>query len=465
MTSTIKVNKIEKESGSTLTIGGPCTAVTLAPGATQSGFGTPSSSVLWCTTAKTSPFTAADKVGYFVNTTGGTITVTLPSSPSAGDVVAIKDYAGTFDCNAVTVGRGGSKIGGLCLDATLNTEGDSVTLVYVDGTKGWINIQTDDTVVGNAFLTATGGNAIVTCGNFKTHIFTSSGTFTVSATATSAADNVVDYLVVAGGGGGSLSGPEGAGAGAGGFRYFSQLSPAGSPLVAPAGITVTATGFPISVGAGGARRLAPAGCGAGCNGGTSSFSTITSAGGGGGGQYPAIAGAAGGSGGGGGTNCGSGGSGNTPPVSPAQGTDGGNASGAIGPGSNPVHRAGGAGGGAGAAGGDGDPGGGGGGGIGSNIPDGFIGPTAPSYGEAGPAANTRYFAGGGGGGAVGSTPNRFGQGGIGGGGNGGQGGPAPVVNAENGSTNMGGGSGGVASSPACIGVGGSGIVMIRYKFQ
>jgi hypothetical protein len=464
MTSTIKVNKIEKESGSTLTIGGPGTAVTLAPGASQTGFGTPSSSVLWCTTAKTSPFTAADKVGYFVNTTGGTITVTLPSSPSAGDVVAIKDYAGTFDSNAVTVGRGGSKIGGLCLDATLNTEGDSVTLVYVDGTKGWINIQTDDTVVGNAFLTATGGT-VVTCGNFKTHIFTSSGTFTVSATATSAADNVVDYLVVAGGGGGSLSGPEGAGAGAGGFRYFSQLSPAGSPLVAPAGITVTATGFPISVGAGGARRLAPAGCGAGCNGGTSSFSTITSAGGGGGGQYPAIAGAAGGSGGGGGTNCGSGGSGNTPPVSPAQGTDGGSASGAIGPGSNPVHRAAGAGGGAGAAGGDGDPGGGGGGGIGSNIPDGFIGPTAPSYGEAGPAANTRYFAGGGGGGAVGSTPNRFGQGGIGGGGNGGQGGPAPVVNAENGSTNMGGGSGGVASSPACIGIGGSGIVMIRYKFQ
>ena len=37
--STIKVNKIEKRSGSTLTLGGPGTAVTLACGATQTGFG------------------------------------------------------------------------------------------------------------------------------------------------------------------------------------------------------------------------------------------------------------------------------------------------------------------------------------------------------------------------------------------------------------------------------------------
>ena len=93
--SKIEVNELVKQSGSTLTIGGPGTAVTLGSGATQTGFGTPSSSVLWCTTAKTSPFTAVDKVGYFVNTTGGAITVTLPSSPSAGDVVAFKDYAST----------------------------------------------------------------------------------------------------------------------------------------------------------------------------------------------------------------------------------------------------------------------------------------------------------------------------------------------------------------------------------
>ena len=78
--STIKVNKIEKRTGSTLELGGPGTAVTLACGATQTGFGR-TGTVDWCTTAKTSPFTAVSGDGFFVNTTSGAITVTLPSSP------------------------------------------------------------------------------------------------------------------------------------------------------------------------------------------------------------------------------------------------------------------------------------------------------------------------------------------------------------------------------------------------
>ena len=68
--STIKVDKIEKRSGSTLTLGGACTAVTLACGATQSGFGR-TGTVDWCTTAKTGPLTVASGNGYFINTTSG----------------------------------------------------------------------------------------------------------------------------------------------------------------------------------------------------------------------------------------------------------------------------------------------------------------------------------------------------------------------------------------------------------
>ena len=135
MTSTIKVNKIEKVNGSTIELGGPGTSVNLASGATQSGFGR-TGTVNWCTTAKTSPLTVESGKGYFINTTSGVITVTLPSSPSAGDIVAFKDYANTWDTNKVTVGRGGSKINGVCEDATLKTESQSVTLIYVDGTKG-----------------------------------------------------------------------------------------------------------------------------------------------------------------------------------------------------------------------------------------------------------------------------------------------------------------------------------------
>ena len=254
--STIKVNEIQKRSGSTLTLGGACTAVTLAPGATQTGFGR-TGTVDWCTTAKTSPFTSESGKGYFVNTTSGAVTVTLPASPSAGDIVSIKDYANTFDTNNVTVGRNSSKIGGLCFDATLSTEGDSITLVYVDGTQGWLNIQTDDTIKGSAYVTATGGT-ITTCGDFKIHTFTSSDNFVVTNGGHPSGSNTVEYLVVAGGGAsGADNAPSGAtgGGGAGGFRFASPsiapLTYPAKPLAGPAGLPVSAQTYPVTVGSGG----------------------------------------------------------------------------------------------------------------------------------------------------------------------------------------------------------------------
>ena len=83
--------------------------VTLASGATQTGFGR-TGTVDWCTTAKTSPFTAVSGDGFFVNTTSGEITVTLPSSPSPGDIVSMADYANTWHTNKVTICRNGSKL-------------------------------------------------------------------------------------------------------------------------------------------------------------------------------------------------------------------------------------------------------------------------------------------------------------------------------------------------------------------
>src|SRR6056300_1657311 len=80
-------------------------------------------SVTWDTTAKTSGFTGVSGNGYFVNTTSGAITVTLPSSPSAGDVVGIKDYANTADTNNITIGRNGSNINGDAADYIMNIEG------------------------------------------------------------------------------------------------------------------------------------------------------------------------------------------------------------------------------------------------------------------------------------------------------------------------------------------------------
>ena len=456
MTSTIKVNTVTTESGSTLTLGGCGKTVALASGASQTGFGR-TGTVDWQTTKKTTSFTAANGEGYFVDTAAsGAVTMTLPASPSAGNIVAVKDYNGNFATANLTIARNGSPInGGSGADVTIDTNGASIVLVYVDATQGWVATQDDSsTISGESFITASGGDAIVTCGNFKTHIFTGSGTFTVSGVASAAPNNVVDYMVVAGGGGGGSNNygpPRGSGGGgAGGMRFFSTAPGSNHPInnsgASPnTTITVTATGFPITIGAGGAG--APSGSpDSGSKGNDSVFSTVTSAKGGGGGGHCNMSCWDGGSGAGG-RNATSGGAGNTPPVAPPQGQPGG-AGGA----SSGSYRGSG-GGGAGAAGTAGDTSTPdyGAGGVGAYIADPFIGTTAPSYGTPGPVSSVRYFAGGGSG-----SPGP--GGGISGplGGGGGAKGAAGTANT---------GGGGGANSPGSGAAGGSGVVMVRYRFQ
>ena len=125
--SKIEVDAIDKQSGSTLTLGGSGTAVTLACGATQTGFGR-SGSVNWQTTPKTATFTAADGEGYFINS-GSAITANLPAG-SAGAIVAFSDYARNFATYNLTISPNGSeKIGGVAADLTLNVNGQALTLV------------------------------------------------------------------------------------------------------------------------------------------------------------------------------------------------------------------------------------------------------------------------------------------------------------------------------------------------
>ena len=470
--SKINVNQVDTQCGSTLTLGSSGKTVTLASGASQTGFGR-TGTVDWCTTAKTSPFTAVSGDGFFVNTTAGVVTVTLPASPSAGDIVSVSDYAKTSACNAITVGRNGSKIDGLCQDLILDTNGIATTLVYVDATKGWKPVNSNEVTNAIKYVTATGGT-VTTCGDFKIHTFTGDGSFAVSCAGNAAGSNTVDYLVVAGGGSGGHF--IGAGAGAGGFRVsnsYSTPAPTMSPLASPTGLPVSEQTYSVTVGAGAAFQDSPATYPQRL-GSNSVFSTITSAGGGGGGFFPAepgspvpkAVGGPGGSGGGGDYNCAPGGfpngnpggTGNTPPVSPPQGNPGG--AGFSYPGSG--QAAPGGGGGAGAAGQDAPTGGTtGNGGIGSFIATtGFGG----SNGTTGPVPNVRYFAGGGGGG--GYTGSSGGDPGAGGGGEGANNPNMPP--AINGVANTGGGGGGEGGHPSpgpAGGAGGSGIVIIRYKFQ
>jgi hypothetical protein len=449
--SKIEVNAIEPQCGTNLTVGASGDTITFPSGTTvvnngsQTGFGR-TGTVDWDTTAKTASFTAVSGNGYFVNTTSAAVTLTLPTSPNAGDIISVKDYAYTFATNNLTVARNGSPIGGGTGDNLIYaTNGTALTFIYVDGTQGWLvtNESTDTSeAITNVFITATGGT-VTCCGDYKIHTFTGPGTFCVSAGEGTVAK--VDYLVVAGGSAGGYD--RGGGGGAGGFRE-SVPSPAAwtaSPLANSDGsLPVSIQGYPITVGAGGATSntgSTPVPPGS-----NSIFSTITSTGGGGAGNPgPAtnVNGKPGGSGGGTRDDPATGGTGNTPPVSPPQGKDGGSSSGN-----------------------QNGPGGGGGGATEAGF-DGLGNPNPATFGDGGDGAQTSingtatYYAGGGGSGGGGGVP-AGGEGGQGGGGNGANFPGSSVA----GTANTGGGGGAGNGGPSqCAAGGGSGIVIIRYKFQ
>ena len=468
--SEVKVNKISPRSGTGLQLGDSGDTITIPAGATITNSGTAAGfgatgSASWDTTKITAdPGPAVAGVGYFTDTSGSAFNVTLPASPSAGAVIAVADYANNWNTNTVTLLRNGSNIEGAASDFVCNQQGAAITFVYVDATKGWVATDTGNSsdAFGPTFIIATGGT--ITCvGNDKIHTFTGPGTFCVSQVSNCAANNTVSHLVIGSGGGGGNK--RAGGGGAGGYREVKSPSTpyTASPLdgypSAPNRVTVTAQPYGIIVGGSGVGGTS---AGSPCNVGTAStpgnvstFATVTSAGGGTGGGVspnagPNGSGGPGGSGGGGfgggsPTTCFPqstvGGVGNTPPVSPAQGFDGG------------VSRT--------SPSGSGQAGGGGGATVigkpgndpGGNDGDGGDGASSEITGSA------VIRAGGGGGGA--RTPGTTTSGGPGGGGAGSTNG-----NGTAGTTNTGGGGGGMSDVPcAQSGNGGSGIVIIRYKYK
>ena len=92
----------------------------------------------WQAVITADPSNAVAGRGYFCNTTSGAFNLTLPTSATIGDSIAIIDYAGTFDTNNLTVARNGHKIQGATSDLVVNTERAAFTLVYVDATQGWL---------------------------------------------------------------------------------------------------------------------------------------------------------------------------------------------------------------------------------------------------------------------------------------------------------------------------------------
>ncbi len=208
-------------------------------------------------TVQTAPFTAVVGDAYPINTTSGAITVTLPASPVAGNKVMFTDYAGTWSTNNVTLNINGNNLNGSSGNAILNLGRESIGLVYIDSTQGWIPY--------------TGINAETPVRNY-----------------------VISYLLVGGGGGGGNGSNNGAGGG-------------GAGAVIPGTATLNGgTFYAITVGAGGLN-------GGVSSGGNTIFNGITAGGGAfggndgnGGGNGANNSSGGGGAGSGGGTSGGSG---------------------------------------------------------------------------------------------------------------------------------------------------------------
>ena len=374
--------------------------------------------------------TAYNAFGTSPSTTTQTLSVTtVPEPPTIGTATA------STSSNAVTVTWTLGNNGGKNLSAITITP-------YLNGTTA----ETSRTAATTSSTSYTFTEGQLTTGSaytFKVKATNANGVGLESAASNSATmPNLifVDYLVVAGGGGGAVS-YAGAG-GAGGLRSTVTATGGGGTLETAAPIAKS-TNFTVTVGAGGNGKSSGT-CGYGTSGSNSVFSTITSIGGGGGSYFEssnAPAGLNGGSGGGGGA--------------PDSGTGGPGGSGTNGQGYNggtgavtsaaPNYLRGGGGGGAGSAGTNGVSGGTGGNGVAVSI-----------------TGSSVTYAGGGGGGVY--LSNGAGAGGTGGGGAGAEAGNTPT----SGTTNLGGGGGGAGgvgagcSSTGNGGNGGSGVVILRW---
>ena len=247
-------NLITQTNSTTITIGTSGQTVSLASGSSSSGFGEVyNGAVNWTSTLVTSSLTVSAGVGYFVNTSTAAITLTLPSTPTFGNIVGIVDYSGYASTNNITINPNGNKIEGSTTNQLLSSNKEGVLLNYTDTTRGWI--PTSGINEGTAALI---------------------NTFTA------------DLLVIAGGGGGGFYSANGAGGGgAGGYLEGTKTLEIG-------------TTYSVTIGAGGAGISSNVTANNGVN--TVAFGATANGGGGGGGAANAAAGLNGGSGGGGGAN-------------------------------------------------------------------------------------------------------------------------------------------------------------------
>jgi len=169
---------------------------------------------------QTSNYTASNLDGIIANTSGGTFTVTLPATPSAGNIVVFADGAnwGASESSNLIVARNGSTIEGQLEDFVLDISQTRVDFVYdgatwqiyanvgpqgaqglqgtsiqgTTGSQGTQGIEGADGIQG--FLRWSNETSNYTASNLDGVIAnTSNGTFTVTLPATPSAGNIVVF--------------------------------------------------------------------------------------------------------------------------------------------------------------------------------------------------------------------------------------------------------------------------------
>ena len=353
---------------------------------------------------------------------GDSVTHYLVDNISSASLTVSTAEVAAGSAHSFTVGNIASDVSGV----TFRVRAKDSNGAYSSGVTVTINL------IAALYVTATGGT-VTTVGDYKVHTFTSSGTFTVTQAGNAQGSTDVEYLIVGGGGGSAGVGqstPAGGGGGAGGYRSSVVGESSGRNTSAEAVVVPTAQAYAVTVGAGGAVSG---------GGGSSSVFGITSLGGG---ASVRGHGYSGGSGGGGSQW---GAQGNGGAGTAGQGYNGGN--------SRNVgwQEAGGGGGGAGQA------------GQTAGTPNAGYGGSGIQSSITGTAV---YRAGGGGGGRGNASSSSYG--GAGGNGGGGSGSSSyHNVDSQAGTVNTGGGAGGGHQGTNAKNgkAGGSGVVILRYKFQ
>ena len=223
---------------------GTITAAKLAAGVLDGSGG----GISWQSSVKTSDFTGVAGEGYFVDTTSSAVTVTLPSSPSVGDLISFIDYGGNTTVNPI-VFTTSDNIEGSSGNKGIQYSKGAVQLIFSGSTKGWLS----------ANAAGEGSEAL------REPI--------VSVD--------VHFLVLAGGGGQNSIGYYNGGAGAGGLRTSTGSTYSGGGASLENAVTLNLLqDYTITLGAGGSARSSffqNAG-----NGTATTFASITADGGAGG---------------------------------------------------------------------------------------------------------------------------------------------------------------------------------------